>query len=223
HGVIVEHGKLVGSDLTTARVLLDATAQRLRQELVAETHAKHGQPAHDHGSEVALSLEHPGLGLHHARGTARHDQARQRTRIRQGLASAAVRDEPRALPGASDALAQQVREIPTLLPCGRNRITGHQDAKRQHAPERSRLLWWQPRRQTCEDPARMSAFRPKRLSIATISAEPMSIELSEPFGIATGSQLCAANVLVRLGLSDGSCGLGEAAPFPAVSGETQQG
>lgn len=69
----------------------------------------------------------------------------------------------------------------------------------------------------------MSAFRPKRLSIATISAEPMSIELSEPFGIATGSQLCAANVLVRLGLSDGSCGLGEAAPFPAVSGETQQG
>src|SRR5690606_28277057 len=171
----------------------------------------------------ALALPHPGLELHHARGRARHDQARQRTRIRQGLASAAVRDEPRALPGASDALAQQVREIPTLLPCGGNRITGHQDAKRQHAPERSRLLWWQPRRQTCEDPARMSAFRPKRLSIATISAEPMSIELSEPFGIATGSQLCAANVLVRLGRSDGSCGLGDAAPFPAVSGETQQG
>ncbi len=47
------------------------------------------------------------------------------------------------------------------------------------------------------------------------------MELSEPFGIATGAQLAAHNVLVTVTLSDGSHGIGEAAPFPAVNGETQ--
>jgi L-alanine-DL-glutamate epimerase-like enolase superfamily enzyme len=60
------------------------------------------------------------------------------------------------------------------------------------------------------------------LSIDSVSAEPMSIELDEPFGIATGSQARADNVLVRVRLSDSTLGLGEAAPFPAVSGETQE-
>lgn len=50
---------------------------------------------------------------------------------------------------------------------------------------------------------------------------PLDIELSEPFGIATGAQLVARNALVTLRLSDGTVGIGEAAPFPAVSGETQ--
>ena len=59
------------------------------------------------------------------------------------------------------------------------------------------------------------------LTITSISAEPLSIELTEPFGIATGTQHCADNVIVKLALSDGTEGLGEAAPFPAVSGETK--
>lgn len=50
---------------------------------------------------------------------------------------------------------------------------------------------------------------------------PLDIELSEPFGIATGAQLVANNALVTLTLSDGTVGMGEAAPFPAVNGETQ--
>ncbi len=50
---------------------------------------------------------------------------------------------------------------------------------------------------------------------------PLDIELNEPFGIATGAQHVANNVLVTLTLSDGTIGLGEAAPFPAVNGETQ--
>lgn len=50
---------------------------------------------------------------------------------------------------------------------------------------------------------------------------PLDVPLREPFGIATGAQLVARNVLVRITLSDGSEGLGEAAPFPAVNGETQ--
>lgn len=59
------------------------------------------------------------------------------------------------------------------------------------------------------------------ISIADVTATPLDIELLEPFGIATGAQHVAANVLVRLTLSDGTLGTGEAAPFPAVNGETQ--
>lgn len=59
------------------------------------------------------------------------------------------------------------------------------------------------------------------ISIADVTAAPLDIELTEPFGIATGAQTLAANVLVTLTLSDGTTGTGEAAPFPAVNGETQ--
>jgi L-alanine-DL-glutamate epimerase-like enolase superfamily enzyme len=59
------------------------------------------------------------------------------------------------------------------------------------------------------------------VAVVALSAEPLDIELTEPFGIATGAQHLAQNVLVTLTLEDGSIGLGEAAPFPAVSGETQ--
>jgi len=59
------------------------------------------------------------------------------------------------------------------------------------------------------------------ISIAEVTATPLDMELNEPFGIATGAQHVAANVLLTLTLSDGTVGLGEAAPFPAVNGETQ--
>src|SRR5262245_6803990 len=58
-------------------------------------------------------------------------------------------------------------------------------------------------------------------SVTALLATALDIELSEPFGIASGTQLAANNVLVRAVLEDGSVGFGEAAPFPAVSGETQ--
>lgn len=57
--------------------------------------------------------------------------------------------------------------------------------------------------------------------ITELSFSPLDVALCEPFGIATGTQEVAKNVLVRLKLDDGSEGLGEAAPFPAVNGETQ--
>jgi L-alanine-DL-glutamate epimerase-like enolase superfamily enzyme len=60
------------------------------------------------------------------------------------------------------------------------------------------------------------------LAIAEVRAETWDIELTEPFGIATGAQTTAANVLVHVELSDGTVGIGEAAPFPAVNGETQR-
>lgn len=59
-------------------------------------------------------------------------------------------------------------------------------------------------------------------SIRSISASPLDLPLTEPFAIAKGAPALAANVLVRLELSGGAVGLGEAAPFTAVSGETQK-
>jgi L-alanine-DL-glutamate epimerase-like enolase superfamily enzyme len=57
--------------------------------------------------------------------------------------------------------------------------------------------------------------------IRNVSFERWNVELTEPFGIATGAQQLAENVLVEVERDDGSRGLGEAAPFPAVNGETQ--
>lgn len=58
--------------------------------------------------------------------------------------------------------------------------------------------------------------------ISEISVRPLDIPLREPFGIATGAQLAARNVLVEVRLRGGAVGFGEAAPFPAVNGETQE-
>jgi len=49
----------------------------------------------------------------------------------------------------------------------------------------------------------------------------LDLELNEPFGIATGAQTRAENLLVELRCDDGTSGIGEAAPFPAVNGETR--
>lgn len=60
-------------------------------------------------------------------------------------------------------------------------------------------------------------------TIRTIEARPLDIALLAPFGISSGSIATANNVLVVVELTDGTRGLGEAAPFPAFNGETQQG
>ena len=58
-------------------------------------------------------------------------------------------------------------------------------------------------------------------TIVELTARPLDIPLVEPFSIATGSQPLAQNVLVGVRLADGTVGYGEAAPFPAVTSETQ--
>lgn len=58
-------------------------------------------------------------------------------------------------------------------------------------------------------------------TIAELRFHRLDVPLLQPFGIATGTQHVANNVLIELVLSNGCVGLGEAAPFPAVSGETQ--
>jgi L-alanine-DL-glutamate epimerase-like enolase superfamily enzyme len=59
-------------------------------------------------------------------------------------------------------------------------------------------------------------------TITALTVCPAEIALTEPFGIATGAQYVARNVFVCVTLSDGTVGTGEAAPFPAVNGETQE-
>ncbi|MEW5851316.1 MAG: dipeptide epimerase [Myxococcota bacterium] len=57
--------------------------------------------------------------------------------------------------------------------------------------------------------------------IQAVSLTDLDVALTEPFGIATGAQTRAENLLVTLTLDDGTRGHGEAAPFPAVNGETR--
>jgi len=57
--------------------------------------------------------------------------------------------------------------------------------------------------------------------IASLDAAAIDLSLTEPFGIAQGAQAVAKNVVVTITLESGVTGLGEGAPFTAVSGETQ--
>lgn len=60
------------------------------------------------------------------------------------------------------------------------------------------------------------------IRIERVEAARLDIGLRAPFGIAGGAQEEARNVLVMVVLADGTRGLGEAAPFPAYNGETQE-
>ncbi|MGQ0665686.1 MAG: dipeptide epimerase [Nitrospiraceae bacterium] len=50
---------------------------------------------------------------------------------------------------------------------------------------------------------------------------PVDIPITDPFVVATGARVVAENVFVRIILGDGTCGYGEAAPFPEVGGESR--
>lgn len=59
-------------------------------------------------------------------------------------------------------------------------------------------------------------------TIQSVTVDPLSIPLLEPFTIATGSVSAADNVLITITLRDGSVGYGECAPFPPSTGESQE-
>src|SRR5215831_2586450 len=59
-------------------------------------------------------------------------------------------------------------------------------------------------------------------TIRSVTVEPLSIPLIEPFTIATGSVSEARNVLIAITLNDGSVGYGESAPFPPSTGASQE-
>jgi len=43
---------------------------------------------------------------------------------------------------------------------------------------------------------------------------PVDIPSTDPFVVATDARVVAENIFVRITLSDGACGYGEAAPLP---------
>lgn len=57
--------------------------------------------------------------------------------------------------------------------------------------------------------------------IVSLSAEPLDLELTDPFEISLGVQEEAANVLVTVETETGTTGYGEGSPLPPVTGETQ--
>ncbi|MBH0178261.1 MAG: hypothetical protein HP491_10440 [Nitrospira sp.] len=60
------------------------------------------------------------------------------------------------------------------------------------------------------------------ISIKRIEFWPVDIPITDPFVVATGARVVAENVFARITLHDGTCGYGEAAPFPEVGGEDRK-
>ena len=59
-------------------------------------------------------------------------------------------------------------------------------------------------------------------TIRKVEFWPFDIPITDPFVVATGSRTVAENVFLRVTLSNGAQGYGEAAPFPEVGGETRE-
>jgi L-alanine-DL-glutamate epimerase-like enolase superfamily enzyme len=59
-------------------------------------------------------------------------------------------------------------------------------------------------------------------AVTKVECWPVDVPLTEPFVVATGARLVAENVFVRVTLSSGAQGYGEAAPFPEVGGENRE-
>jgi L-alanine-DL-glutamate epimerase-like enolase superfamily enzyme len=59
-------------------------------------------------------------------------------------------------------------------------------------------------------------------TICKVEFWPVDIPITDPFVVATGARTVAESVFLRVTLSNGSQGYGEAAPFPEVGGETRE-
>ncbi|MFO0616014.1 MAG: dipeptide epimerase [Polyangiaceae bacterium] len=58
--------------------------------------------------------------------------------------------------------------------------------------------------------------------VSAIECTPKELLLTETFGTAAGKQESARNAFVQVKLTDGTVGWGEAAPFQAINGESQE-
>ncbi len=56
-------------------------------------------------------------------------------------------------------------------------------------------------------------------TIQRIEIWPIDVPITDPFVVATGARVTAENLFMRVTLLDGTCGYGEAAPFPEVGSE----
>ena len=60
------------------------------------------------------------------------------------------------------------------------------------------------------------------VAIRKVEFWPVDVRITDPFVVATGTRTIAENVFLRVTLSNGAQGYGEAAPFPEVGGETRE-
>jgi len=60
------------------------------------------------------------------------------------------------------------------------------------------------------------------VSIRKVEFWSVDVPITDPFVVATGARMVAENVFLRVTLSNGVQGYGEAAPFPEVGGETRE-
>ena len=59
-------------------------------------------------------------------------------------------------------------------------------------------------------------------AITKVECWPVDIPMTDPFVVATGARTVAQNVFLRVTLTNGAQGFGEAAPFPEVGGENRE-
>jgi L-alanine-DL-glutamate epimerase-like enolase superfamily enzyme len=60
------------------------------------------------------------------------------------------------------------------------------------------------------------------VTIRKVEFWPVDVPITDPFVVATGARTIAENIFLRITLSNGAQGYGEAAPFPEVGGETRE-
>jgi L-alanine-DL-glutamate epimerase-like enolase superfamily enzyme len=60
------------------------------------------------------------------------------------------------------------------------------------------------------------------VTIGKVEFWPVDVPIIDPFVVATGARTIAENVFLRITLTNGAQGYGEAAPFPEVGGETRE-
>lgn len=60
------------------------------------------------------------------------------------------------------------------------------------------------------------------VTIRKVEFWPVDVPITDPFVVATGTRTMAENAFLRVTLTNGAQGYGEAAPFPEVGGETRE-
>ncbi len=63
---------------------------------------------------------------------------------------------------------------------------------------------------------------PASLTVSRLEFWPVDIPITDPFVVATGARTVAQNIFLRITLTNGAQGYGEAAPFPEVGGEDRE-
>jgi hypothetical protein len=122
--------ELDGADLAASRILDDAAAERLCEQLMTEANPEHGRSRADESAQGVLRIEDPGIARRNARGRSGDDERSELTFART-LAPFGVENGHGAVPSVPERFADHALERPAGAAHVRDRLTGHQDAERK--------------------------------------------------------------------------------------------